>query len=186
MNYTITKNNQFKSLEIKFEGKPSETIRNGLKKLKFKWHNLKAVWYGYAEENIVRELLDGKKEKPVKSEIKGLKVGDLLVAEWGYEQTNVSEFQVIALCGNSSVRVREVNVLVKDVKNCSAMAENLVLATTSKILEPKEYSVFIKDQEKGDIKRVIDTYGDIRIKISSFASAYKVKDGETAYSSWYY
>ena len=59
MNYTITKNEQFNSLEIFFDGKPSEAVRNALKGLKFRWHNVKACWYGYADEETTRAALDG-------------------------------------------------------------------------------------------------------------------------------
>lgn len=58
MNYTITKNAQFNSLEIAFDGKPSDEIRNALKSLKFRWHNAKKVWYGYAEKDAVEEAIN--------------------------------------------------------------------------------------------------------------------------------
>ena len=59
MTYTITKNNQFDSLEITFDGKPSEEIRNALKALKFRWHSVKKVWYGYAAEHEVINAILG-------------------------------------------------------------------------------------------------------------------------------
>ena len=61
MTYTITKNNQFNSLEIMFNGKPSEAVREALKGLKFRWHNVKRIWYGYASEEAAREAIEGKK-----------------------------------------------------------------------------------------------------------------------------
>ena len=64
MTYTITKNPQFNSLEIMFEGKPSDAIRQALKDLKFRWHSVKKVWYGYASEEETRKAIDtGKAEK---------------------------------------------------------------------------------------------------------------------------
>ena len=53
MEYVINKNQQFNSLEITFEGKPSAEVRNALKALKFRWHGQKKVWYGFAEEDAV-------------------------------------------------------------------------------------------------------------------------------------
>ena len=60
MTYTMTRNPQFDSLEISFEGKPSEAIREALKGLKFRWHGVKKVWYGYADEETARAAIEGK------------------------------------------------------------------------------------------------------------------------------
>lgn len=58
MTYEIRKNAQFNSAEIYFDGKPSEDVRNALKALKFRWHNVKKCWYGYAAEHeIVNAIL---------------------------------------------------------------------------------------------------------------------------------
>lgn len=55
--FTITDNAEFGTLEIKFDGKPSEDIRNVLKEHKFRWHSKKGVWYGKADRaEIVKDL----------------------------------------------------------------------------------------------------------------------------------
>lgn len=59
MNYTITTNAQYKSLEISFNGKPSEAVRDALKGLRFRWHGQKKVWYGFASEDVVRAAIEG-------------------------------------------------------------------------------------------------------------------------------
>lgn len=41
MTYTITTNPEFNSVEVIFDGKPCEEIRNALKALKFRWHSVK-------------------------------------------------------------------------------------------------------------------------------------------------
>lgn len=68
MNYTITANPAFNSLEITFDGKPAQEVREALKALKFRWHAVKKCWYGYSDENTVRAAIDGgkveKTEKP--------------------------------------------------------------------------------------------------------------------------
>lgn len=193
MKYEITKNEKFNSFEIKFDGKPSETIRNGLKSLQFRWHQIKQVWYGFAEENALKAILDRttknepkKQEKAVKSEIKGLKVGDVLISSWGYEQTNVDAFQVVALVGSSSVRVKEVVLPVRKTKSNGMMSEDLILYQPDHFLKPVNRPTFIKDNEKGDLKRVQEKRAEPFIKINSFANAYKLKDGEKYYHSWYY
>lgn len=62
-NYTINKNADFNSLEITFAGKPSEAIRDALKALKFRWHSIKHVWYGYTTEEAARAAIDGAEGK---------------------------------------------------------------------------------------------------------------------------
>lgn len=52
-NYRIENNSAFNSLEIYFDGKPSEEVRSALKALKFRWHSIKKCWYGYAEQSAV-------------------------------------------------------------------------------------------------------------------------------------
>lgn len=60
MTYNITKNPDFNSLEITFDGKPSEAVRDALKALRFRWHRQRGIWYGYADPATVREAIDGK------------------------------------------------------------------------------------------------------------------------------
>lgn len=64
MTYTITNNPQFDSLEITFDGKPSEEIRNALKALKFRWHGVKKCWYGFAAESeVINAILNNSTEE---------------------------------------------------------------------------------------------------------------------------
>jgi hypothetical protein len=68
-NYTISKNETFNSTEIKFEGKPSEAVREALKALRFRWHGTKKVWYGYKTEAEAIEAInnadqEAKQEEP--------------------------------------------------------------------------------------------------------------------------
>ena len=59
MTYTITNNNQFGSVEISFNEKPSEEIRAALKAQKFRWHSVKKIWYGYADAETLAAILGG-------------------------------------------------------------------------------------------------------------------------------
>ena len=82
MTYTITNNPTYNSIEILFDGKPTEEIRNSLKALRFRWHNIKKVWYGYSTEEAVRAAIEGtpgKQSQPQKEKVNkyGVKVGDL-------------------------------------------------------------------------------------------------------------
>lgn len=55
--FIITDNAEYGTLEIKFDDKPSEAVRDVLKAHKFRWHRTKGVWYGKSERaDIVRAL----------------------------------------------------------------------------------------------------------------------------------
>jgi len=198
MTYTITQNAQFNSLEIAFDGKPSQSIRDALKALRFRWHSVKKVWYGYATEDQARAAIEGKptenskpaKKAPAKANKFGVKVGDIFSASWGYEQTNNDFFQVVALVGESSVRVREVSLPMIDSSAVSPMSEDRTFKITRELLPAANHSVFIKDQEKGDLKRLksyaADGKSNPQFNLSSFCDAhYCSGDSIEVYESWY-
>ena len=68
--FTITDNNEFGSLEITFDGKPSEAIRNVLKDNKFRWHGKKGVWYGKGERADIVKALQEVYNAEAKAEVK--------------------------------------------------------------------------------------------------------------------
>ena len=59
MEYAITRNPQFDSLEITFDGKPVDAVRDAIKSLGFRWHKTKKLWYGYSTEDEVKSAIDG-------------------------------------------------------------------------------------------------------------------------------
>lgn len=201
-NYTITKNAQYNSIEINFTGKPSEAIRDALKALRFRWHGVRKVWYGYSTEEAARKAIDNAEGKTAtktpKTEAKatkankyGVQLGDIFESSWGYEQTNVDFFQVVALVGESSVRVRQVYPEMIREDGVSPMSADRVYKLTHEILPAADSSLFIKDQEHGDLKRLkswaSDGVSNPQFAISSFADAY-ICTGDTVktYESWYY
>lgn len=56
--YTITDNLEYGSIEIKFNEKPSDAVRDVLKANKFRWHKTKGVWYGKATHEAIMDALD--------------------------------------------------------------------------------------------------------------------------------
>ena len=196
MKYEITANEAFKSFEISFDEKPSEAVRDALKALRYRWHSVKKIWYGYSDEKTVREAIENaegvKAEKKVeKKAVKvnkyGVKVGDVFEMSWGYEQTQVDFFQVVSLAGESSVRVVNVNPVVVGTKPTCPMAEDRTWKITKELMPIDTNSIFINDNVKGDLKKV-DLYGgeipSIKIK-DHYAN--KIGFGEfTGYVSWYY
>ena len=100
MNYTITANPAFNSIEISFDGKPAQEVRDALKALKFRWHSVKRVWYGYADEATARAAIDGGKvaeNKPAerKPESKKAAVIDLTGIENNKKTAYGAEFAKI-------------------------------------------------------------------------------------------
>ena len=197
MTYTIAKNEQFGSIEISFEGKPAQAIRDALKALRFRWHGAKRVWYGYADEQTVRDAIDGTpaeaegKSSPAEAVNRfGVRVGDVFSASWGYDQTQVDFFQVVELVGASSVRVREIGLERISDDPVSGMSSSRVYRITRELRPPLPSSVFIKDQARGDLKRLksydADGVSHPQFNLASFASA-RLCEGETirAYESWY-
>ena len=140
---------------------------------------------------MIRKLLKEQKEPKAKAKAKakankfGVKVGDLYSASWGYEQTNVDFFQVVELVGETMVRVKEVMPVMVETEEYGAMSRTAKYKNTNELLTPVKSSVFIKDQEKGDLKKIKEWGDETYFNLSSFASAYKYK-GESLYESWYY
>lgn len=67
---TITKNENFNSFELTFDGKPSEQIRNLLKANGYRWNGKRGIWYGYKD---ISALLNGEQTAPASVEQKSKK-----------------------------------------------------------------------------------------------------------------
>lgn len=198
MTYTITNNAQFNSLEITFDGKPSEAVRDALKALKFRWHSVKRCWYGKATEEAVRSAIDtpnAPKANPAAKKAfettHGVKVGDMFYTSWGYEQTNVDFFQIVELVGKTSARVREVHPQMVEEKAVSGMSADrkYKLPENGELLPAATRSAFIKDNERGDLRRIVcNEYGTyIKVGIPGcYQETARPYHGETVYESWYY
>lgn len=61
MQYIISENAKFGSVEIKFSAKPDEATRDALKALKFRWNGKRGLWYGFATVEAVKAALSGEK-----------------------------------------------------------------------------------------------------------------------------
>lgn len=122
----------------------------------------------------------------------GVKVGDFFSMQWGYEQTNNNYFQVVALVGTSSVRIREVNPPIIAREASTGMSEDRTYKLDrSQILPPSSHTCFIKDQDNGDLKRLksyaADGVSNPQINMTSYADAhYCNSESEKVYESWYY
>ena len=135
---TLTLNQELNGIEIRFDAKPLQATLDGLKKLGFRWHNKKKLWYAkntperlemaqaiadgeeYAEQ--IREE-EPKKAKPEPVNKYGVKVGDVFYDSWGYEQTNIDFYQVIALRGKTQVVLAAIGAYSRQDGFCSAMVK---------------------------------------------------------------
>lgn len=116
----------------------------------------------------------------------GVKVGDFFSMSWGYEQTNITHFQVVELVGSASVRIKEVypDILGSDAQ--SGMIEYRTYSyDRSKIAPINPHSVFINDKENGDIKRIGDYGNGKAIKIKDHYADLVTTDTAREYVSWY-
>lgn len=113
----------------------------------------------------------------------GYKVGDILYMSWGWEQTNLDFFQVVAVT-EKSVRLVEVKMTVKNDKYHCSMSRDVAFDITT--AQPIEKSYWIKDQQKGDIKKVkyLDYYKKFYVKVNDHLL--EKYNGEEVYESWYY
>ena len=138
---------------------------------------------------MISKLLKNKKENTIKEKTTkaqeyehGYKIGDILVMSWGYEQTNLDFFQVVAVT-EKSVRLVEVKMTVKNEKYHCSMSRDVAYDITT--AQPVEKSYWIKDQQKGDIKKVkyLDYYGKFYISVKDHLI--EKYNGEELYESWY-
>lgn len=106
-----------------------------------------------------------------KSDLLNVKVGDIFKDSWGYEQTNVDYFQVVAKPSSSFIVVKKINYELIDetVSNMSAYVKPLIN--------------YFKNDEELKFK-----LNGASFKSSSFSWANKVEniEKEKAYTSWYY
>lgn len=200
MKATIILNQEHNGIEIAFGSRPSYETRAKLKENGFRWHNGKKLWYARrtAQRMKFAESLTGSKpegadqtetQAPPKKNKFGVKVGDIFFASWGYDQTNVDFFQVVELVGTSSVRVRGVCLPLEEERGVGPMSADRKYKVVRDIL-PAVSSVFIKDDEKGDLKRLKsydpDGVSNPSIKIANYCDAHLVQtDTIKTYESWY-
>lgn len=184
-------NNEHNGIELYFGEKPNKNIIDMLKANKFRWHSIKKCWYAKNTENnmkVAENISNGKIEiienKKVEENELGIKVGDIFYMSWGYEQTNLDFFQVVALKGKTQVIIKEVVLHVIAEEDYShGMAREVKFDKTKAV--PTTRSSFVKDNEQGMIKKVLGTKEEPYINMTSYANAYKY-DGQELYESWYY
>jgi len=186
MNATMILNNELNGIEIKFDCKPIRETIDSLKAAGFRWHNLKKLWYAKqtAERlEIAKAVTTGEtiKEAPKAAEKVnkyGVKVGDVFYDSWGYEQTNIDFYQVIALRGATQVVLAAIGCESQSNGWCSAK------------VKPKKDDFLTGNyktrQQDGDsIIKTVHKYGDSIMAGSGrdalFLTNWEVEHTETSY-----
>lgn len=200
----IKQNQEHNGIELYFTAKPGAAVIGRLKANRFKWHSVKKCWYARATAanlELAARLQGAAVDSSSAAESGavaqntaptvnrfGVRVGDLFVADWGYDQTNLTWLQVIALVGASSVRVVEVVPRIVRERQEGAMSRYIVAGVPGpgEMLPRVSHSIFIDDNEGGALKRLSDRFGRVQFKIGegSGHSCDKYAGGEL-YESWY-
>ena len=192
--FKINMNEELSGVELTFSQKPDTRILTTLKDAGFRWHRVKKVWYAKRSETtlqVIAELKEGpsgtvidNEPKPTdagseKENLDGVKIGDLYVASWGYEQTNLSFFQVVKISAHNAWFI-EVAPEVKEESDATWGSRTISFKTDGGMLTPIRNATFIKDQLRGDRKST--KHGTI--KFAGYAYAHKY-NGSGLYESWY-
>lgn len=186
---TMAINSQFNGIELTFEGKPAEEIRDEMKAAGFRWHRQKKLWYAKKsdERMALAEKLSGQaatgtvpttptaSAKPQPVSKFGIKVGDIFEDSWGYEQTNVEFYMVTKIVSACKVEIVELGHTQVSVE--SSMSGYVNPDRENRIGEPIQKMVSQDSWEKRD--------GRFHIKIDSCISL-TPWDGRPCFqSSWY-
>ena len=192
--FKINMNEELNGVELTFSQKPDTRILTTLKDAGFRWHRVKKVWYAKRSETtlqVIAELKEGSSGTIIddgpkatdagseKENLDGVKVGDLYVASWGYEQTNLSFFQVVKISAHNAWFI-EVAPEIKAESDAAWGFRTVSFITDGGMLAPIHHPTFIKDQLHGDRKSTKNG----TIKITEYAYAHKY-NGSGLYESWY-
>jgi len=157
-NCKIITNEEHNGEELYFEEKPTSEVIEILKENCYRWHNTKKCWY--RKLDYTGKTRHTKKDK---QNYLGVKIGDIFCYSWGYEQTNINYFQVVALKGTKQVIIREISYKTTQVTGYESYK---VTACKDGFLKDSQ---FITDNEKGAVKQVKRLEnGTIYINIESF------------------
>lgn len=91
-----------------FVGKQNKPTFNYSFKTRAAMFKYAGDWIKRIDENAAYSLTRKAEKKAALAKAHGLKVGDVLRASWGYDQTNIDYYQVVELVGKRSVKVREI------------------------------------------------------------------------------
>ena len=151
----IVVNEEHQGEELYFENKPIYEVISVLKKNGYRWHRTKHCWY--------RKLNYTRATQKQQKNYLDVKIGDIFCFSWGYEQSNIDYFQVVALKGTKQVIIRQISY---EIAETTGYESYKVRPVKDSFLKD---SHFIKDNEIGAVKQVKQLVnGTIYINIESF------------------
>lgn len=103
------------------------------------------------------------------------KVGDLFYTSWGYEQSNISFYQIIGFAGKSAILCKIDKISVEDT------------SWASRLVKPAKNS-FIGEPFKKRIMAAVEYTGKIHFRIKmdeTKGTLFQTNESETQYESWY-
>lgn len=113
--HNVKTNEEHKGTEIYFTDYPTTKERETLKAKGFRWSSFNKCWYIKTEKltsGTVKKVKASKKnhkaDKPKKVNKYGVKVGDIYVNVWGYDQTNIDYYMITEILGESMVMAHAV------------------------------------------------------------------------------
>ncbi|MEQ2578106.1 hypothetical protein [Hominiventricola aquisgranensis] len=183
---TMAINQELNGIELSFEGKPAEEIREAMKAAGFRWHRMKKLWYAKntTERLALAEELSGGAAAPAQAPVAkksdpvskfGIKVGDILEDSWGYEQTNVEFYLVTKIISACKIEIVELGHI--ETETNSSMSGYVIPDPDRRIGDPIQKTVSQDSYEKA--------HGGWHVKISSCISL-SPWDGQPCFqSSWY-
>lgn len=102
------------------------------------------------------------------------KVGDILEASWGYDQTNVDYYQVTAVLGKM-VEIREIGAKhVEGSYQSHGMADRVMPVRNAFVHDSKPARFMVKNG-----------YTGYYVSVKSYKLANKINEDEQTYRSWY-
>lgn len=128
-------------------------------------------WQINKKENV-------KKRRIERSQKHNLKIGDILMASWGYEQTNIDYFQVVDRT-DRTVTVREI---AKKITGYDTDMSGQCIAVKDAFLKPMHDS----DDRGAPLRRVVSTWEwGASIKVDECRTAHLWDGTPDSWSSWY-
>ena len=166
---TMAINNQFNGIELTFESKPTNEIRETLKNLGFRWHGVKKLWYAKntAERMALATQLSGGSAAVTIPEAQvsapapvsapknkyGVEVGDIFYGSFGYNMTIVEFFQVTKIISACKVELQRIGQKIESTERGGservlADPENKINDPVQKMVMKSNYdeSIYIKTE----------------------------------------
>ena len=164
---TMAINKQLNGIELSFEAMPAEAIRTSMKAAGFRWHRQKKVWYAKqtAERLKLAQKLSG--DSGIQAQAApatapkaltnsyGVKVGDVFYDSWGYEQTNIDFYQVVALRGKTQIVLRPIHSTGHEIGFCS----RIVKPMRDSFYELDKYKTRLVGRGEETITKTVKNFG---------------------------